>query len=349
MNRILLATALFLSPSLLAVEVDPRLAAAVEAALPVCPEGTLRWEELPASLPPRFTGALAKVESPDGHCNTRVAAVLTPAGNFHIGMPWPIAQAEGATIEEKLKNFAWRMKQNMTATVTRTRTVDGLFPVTLTQVTESGGMPIDGHVDPEGKMFFMGSFHPLKSNLGDARMKAFESYLAGSPSRGATNAKVTVVEFSDFQCPSCQRAAAYVDPILAKHADAVRYVRFDLPLSGHAWAFPAALAGRAIHAQNPDLFWEYKKQVYANQSTLNALLFPDWARNFASDNGLDLARYDAALASEATRAQLLRGAGAAFANHVRATPSYLVNGVFVDAGHDGEGLVKYVESLLAKK
>ena len=195
-------------------------------------------------------------------------------------------------------------------------------------------------------MFFMGSFLPLTGDVAAARMKAFGPYLDGSPARGAEKAQVTIVEFSDFQCPSCKRASEYVDPILAKHGDAVRYVRFDLPLSNHAWAFPAALAGRAIHRQNPALFWEYKKQVYENQSSINALMFPEWARNFAADHDLDLARYDADLASDAIKGELLAGAGAAFANHIRATPSYLVNGALVAAGPDGASLATYVDDLL---
>ena len=309
----------------------------------------MRWEALQPELPARFSGALLRVESPDRACNDRTVAVLSPAGNVFVGMPWPIARAEGTTIEEKLKNFAWRMKQNMTATVDRTPTVDGLFPVTLTQSTASGLMPIEGFVDPQGTMFFMGRFHPAGTDIGAARMKAFARLLAGAPTRGAKTATVTIVEFSDFQCPSCKHAASFVDPILAKHGDAVRLVRVDLPLSGHAWAFPAALAGRAIHRQNPELFWEYKRQVYENQSTMSAMTFPDWARGFAADHDLDLARYDADLAAETLKSEILRGAGAAFANHIRATPSYLVNGVLVSPLPDGSGLAAYVDGLLKAK
>ncbi|HYO75225.1 MAG TPA: thioredoxin domain-containing protein, partial [Thermoanaerobaculia bacterium] len=181
-----------------------------------------------------------------------------------------------------------------------------------------------------------------------ARAKAFEAFSASSPAKGPANAPVTVIEFSDVQCPSCARAAGYLDPILAKHGDKVRYVRFDLPLSGHAWAFPAALAGRAIYKQKPELFWEYKKQVYANQSGMNAFMFWDWARAFAEDHELDLAKYDAELNSQETKDLLLRGSGSAFINDIRATPSYMVNGALVSAGDEGKALAAYVDSLLAK-
>jgi len=175
----------------------------------------------------------------------------------------------------------------------------------------------------------------------------FEPLLAKSPAKGS--GAVTIVEFSDFQCPSCRRSSGWVDPIVKKHDGKVRYVRFDLPLSGHPWAFPAALAGRAIHRQNPELFWEFKKNVYDNQDQLNAFMFWDWARKWAEDHDLDLKKYDADLENAELRAEILGGAGLALSNDVRATPTYLVNGVIVDAGDNGDALASYVDKLVAGK
>ncbi len=67
---------------------------------------------------------------------------------------------------------------------------------------------------------------------------------------------------------------------------------------------------------------------------------------FATDHELDLAKYDADLASQELKDQLLTGAGLAFVNDVRATPSYMVNGAMVDSGMDGKGLEAYVDELL---
>ncbi|HYH05657.1 MAG TPA: thioredoxin domain-containing protein [Thermoanaerobaculia bacterium] len=330
-------------------QVDPKLDRAVRDALPVCADAKVTFGDVPLSLPPRFTARLVEVESPSHTCEGQYVAVTAPSGAFFLGSPWPIAQEEGKTIEEKLKNFTWRnMREAMTATVERKHNADGLFPVTLAQVTESGTMPIRGLVDPEGKIFFFGAFRPANTDTRAARMKAFETYVANSPSKGTEKARVTIVEFSDFQCPSCARATNYVDPILAKHGDNVRYVRFDLPLAGHAWAFPAALAGRAIHRQKPELFWEYKKQVYANQGELNPFTFWDWARAWAEDHDLDLKKYDADLASQTIKDEILAGAGLALSTDIRATPSYLVNGALVSAGTDGKDLATYVDSLLSK-
>ncbi|HEX6177964.1 MAG TPA: thioredoxin domain-containing protein, partial [Thermoanaerobaculia bacterium] len=262
MKRTLLLCALALSAPAFAIDVDPKVDKLVRETLPVCAgETTIKYEEMPYKLLPRFTAVLVKIESQRHSCDGQYSAILTPSGRFYLGMPWPIESDEGATPEEKLKNFTWRnMKMNVNAAIDRTKTnEDGLHPATLYQLTESGKMPLEGEVDRDGKFFFFGRFLSSKSATPAQRMKAIESFLGKSPTKGADKPAVTVVEFSDFECPSCKRSSGYADALLAKHGANVRYVRFDLPLTGHAWAFYAALAGRAIYRQNPEAFWEFKK------------------------------------------------------------------------------------------
>ncbi|MFL6245313.1 MAG: thioredoxin domain-containing protein [Thermoanaerobaculia bacterium] len=344
-----LALTLLVCTPIFAIDVDPKVDRAVRDLMPVCSDAVVKYDQLSMKLPPRFTGATVTVESASHNCDGGFAAVLAPSGAIFVGSPWPLTGEEGKTIEEKLKNFTWRnMHETMTATVDRTRNADGLFPVTLNEVTTNGKLPLAGFVDPEGQVFFFGRFRPRGEDVRTSRSKVFETFTANAPAKGAAKPVVTIVEFSDFQCPSCQRAAGYLDPILAKHGDKVRYIRYDLPLTGHNWAFGAALAGRAIYRQKPELFWDYKKQVYANQSSFNPFSFWDWARGFASDHDLDLAKYDADLESAEIKAEILNGAGTALTNDIRATPSYVVNGAIVDPGVEGKDLAEYVDKLLAK-
>ncbi len=349
MNRsILLTLTLVLCAPAFAADVDPKLDKAIREALPVCDGATIKYGEPQVPLPQRFTGTLVQIESPRHTCDGQYVAVLSPTGGFFLGSPWPLAEEEGKTLEEKLKNFTWRnMQQNVTAEIERKATEDGLMPVTLWQTTEAGRVPLYGTIDPAGRTFFFGSnFKRLNGDLSAQRTKVFEALAAKSPTKGS--GPVTIIEFSDFQCPSCRRSAGYVDPILAKHPGKVRYIRFDLPLSGHPWAFPAALAGRAIYRQKPDLFWDYKKNVYDNQDSLNAFTFWDWARAWAEDHDLDLKKYDADLENTELRAEILRGAGLALSNDVRGTPTYIVNGAIVETGENGAALAAYVDKLLAK-
>lgn len=344
-RHLLLACALLTATAVSAAEVDPKLEKAIREVLPVCSDAKVTFSDLAVKLPPRFKGTVVQVEGPAHRCDHQGAGILAPSGAFYFGMPWPLGDEPGPA-EEKIKAFFWKnFQMNVTASIDRKPTDDGLHNVTLSHTTEHGKIPLEGEIDPEGRLFFFGHF--LRGNdLRAARLSMLDGLIAKSPARGPADAKVTIVEFSDFECPSCKRAAGWFDPLLTKHDGKIRYIRFDLPLTGHPWAFPAALAGRAIYKQKPELFWEYKKQVYANQDKLNAFMFWDWARAFAEDNDLNMTQYDADLNNEAFRTDLLKGAGLALSNAVRSTPTYVVNGVMVDAGTDGKELAEYVEKLL---
>ncbi len=330
------------------ISLDPKEERAIRDSLPICPDSKLTFDVMHHKLPPNLSGTVVRVESKRTTCEGQYLSVVSAEGGFYLGIPWFLDSEKSGTIEEKLKHFTWtNMQQNFDPIVDKARTREGLYKVTMLQTTEQGKLPIEGEVDPAGTVFFFGPFRPLGQDVRAARLKVFEPFVASSPATGAAKPVVTVIEFSDFECPSCQHASGFLKPILAKYGDKVRYVRYDLPLIGtHPWAFAAALAGRAIYDQKPETFWEYKKQVYENQDKLNAFLIDDFARNFAKDHDLDLAKYDADVASPAIREKLVDGVGTAFSNDIRATPSYLVNGALVDPGNDGKALEEYVAAQL---
>lgn len=358
-----LATALFATAALAAATPadTPKPAAApaavtkvdplVKDALPVCSdEVKITTAEMVHKLPPNMTGKVYQVDSERQACQGQYVSIYSREGGFYLGIPWFLDDAEGDTVEARLKDFTWKhMQETFEPIVDHTPTRDGLYRVQLLQTTERGKLPLEGEIDAQGKVFFLGHFRPVNEGIPASRLKAFEPFLASSPTTGAAKPVVTVIEFSDFECPSCQHAAGYLKPILAKYGDKVRYIRYDLPLlNAHPWAFAAAVAGRAIYRQKPEVFWDYKKTIYDNQEKLNAFLIDEFARGFAQDHDLDIAKYDADVASDAIKSQILKGIGTAFSNDIRATPSYLINGALVDAGKDGAKLEEYVAGLLKK-
>ncbi|MEK6375630.1 MAG: thioredoxin domain-containing protein [Acidobacteriota bacterium] len=344
----LLSTAVFAADEKPAPPLGPKAEAMIEQLLPVCSEAaTPTRTGLVHSLPLSMTGNVIQIESKRSWCGGQWVAITTKEGGFFFGVPWFLDGMAG-TIEEKLRAFTWKnMQQSYSVTVDRTKTRDGLYRVSLVQTTEQGKVPMEGEVDPAGSVFFLGHFLPMTGDARSARIKALAPMVAKSPTTGSATPQVTVVEFSDFECPSCQHSASYLKPILAAHGDKVRYVRFDMPLLAmHPWAFSAAVAGRAVYRQKPELFWTYKEHVYENQEKLNTFTIDDFVRGFAQDHDLDLTKFDADVASPAVKAEILDGVAAAFTNDVRSTPTYLVNGVTVDPGKDGKALANYVEKAL---
>lgn len=322
----------------------------IKDALPVCADTTKETRvALQHKLPGNMIGTVVRIDSPSQTCAGQWVAITSTEGEFFMGTPWFLDDTEG-TLEQKIKTFTMQnMKQVFEPVVDRTKTRAGLYRATLYQPMEGGKLPMEGEIDPNGTVFFFGHFVPITSEYRDSRVKAFDQFLAQSPSEGSTKPEVTVIEFSDFECPSCQRASGWLKPILAAHGDKVRYIRYDTPLMNmHPWALPAAIAGRAVWRQKPDLFWTYKEKVYENQEKLSAFTIDEFTRGFAQDHDLDLAKYDADVKSPELAATIVNGVGRAFSNDVRATPTYFVNGAVVDPGTDGKGLAAYVGSLLKK-
>ena len=143
---------------------------------------------------------------------------------------------------------------------------------------------------------------------------------ADSPSFGPATAKVTIVEWSDFQCPFCARAAPIVEQIRQAYPKDVRFVFRHLPLPMHPDAPLAAKAGVAAQAQGK--FWQMHDWMYAHQRELDRASLEKAAASF----GMDMAKFKAALDNPATEARVGVDKQAASAVGVQATPTFYVNG-----------------------
>ena len=90
----------------------------------------------------------------------------------------------------------------------------------------------------------------------------------GAPSTGPADAPVTIVEFTDYQCPYCHRAQGVIDQVLARYPGKVRLVHMEFPLDGHPEAVPAARAARCAGEQGK--FWEFHRSLMTAPGPLDA-------------------------------------------------------------------------------
>nr|MDP9361680.1 thioredoxin domain-containing protein [Acidobacteriota bacterium] len=211
----------------------------IKEALPICSDAVTESRvALTHKLPVNMVGAVVRLASKHQACEGQWVAIISNEGGFYMGTPWFLDNAEG-TLEQRLKSFTLEyMKQVFEPVIDRTKTREGLFRVSLYQVVEGGSkLPLEGEIDPAGSVLFIGHFVPMATDYRTSRLKALDRFLNLSPSTGAAKPDVTVIEFSDFECPSCQHAAGYLKPIMAAHGDKVRYIRYDTPLvTMHPWA-----------------------------------------------------------------------------------------------------------------
>ena len=141
------------------------------------------------------------------------------------------------------------------------------------------------------------------------------------PARGAVNAPVTVVEFTDFQCPACAAMHPVLDEVLKSYGDKVRFVVRDFPLNQHQNARKAAEAADAANAQGK--FFEYIAILFQHQSALD---IPS-LKKYASDLGLDRAKFDAALDRGVYAAEVKHDMEDGEIYGVGSTPTIFINGV----------------------
>jgi protein-disulfide isomerase len=167
----------------------------------------------------------------------------------------------------------------------------------------------------------------------------FEIATDDQPAKGSPSAAVTIVEFTDYQCPSCAATHPVLDRIAAEYADRVRLVVRDFPLAQHENAFKAAEAAEAAREQGK--YWEYVSILFRNQSALA----PDQLKMYAGHVGLDRARFDAALDTGKFAEKVQRDLEDGQRLGVNATPTLFVNGRRI-GDRTYEGLKLIIEDAL---
>ncbi|HSE18587.1 MAG TPA: thioredoxin domain-containing protein [Pyrinomonadaceae bacterium] len=145
------------------------------------------------------------------------------------------------------------------------------------------------------------------------------------PSLGNANAAVTIVAFTDYQCPSCAAMHPVLERVVKESGDKVRLVTRDFPLSQHADAFKAAEAAEAAREQGK--YWEYVNVLLQNQSALSV----EKLKTYATQLGLDRARFDAALDSRKFADMVQTDVDDGIKLGLKGTPSLFINGRRVTA------------------
>jgi protein-disulfide isomerase len=151
----------------------------------------------------------------------------------------------------------------------------------------------------------------------------------GSHSLGPTNAKVTLVEFGDYQCPACYQAEPTIERIADEYKDSLRLVFRHFPLPQHKNAIPAARAVEAANVQGK--FWDMHRLIYKNQ--------PEWSESndaassfsaYAAQLNLDMNKYRSDTQGNAYSEIIRQDQEDGSALNVNATPTFFLNGEKLD-------------------
>lgn len=166
---------------------------------------------------------------------------------------------------------------------------------------------------------------------------------AKGPARGPASAPVTIVEFSDFQCPYCGREYPVVERVMKEYEGKVRLVFRHYPLEMHPFAQKAAEA--AACAQDQGKFWELHDKMFTNQSKLAV----DDLKGYAKAVGMDASKFDKCLDSGEKKALVDDDMKAGSAAGVSGTPAFFINGVFVNGAQPYDQMKQTIDRELSRK
>jgi protein-disulfide isomerase len=165
---------------------------------------------------------------------------------------------------------------------------------------------------------------------------------AGRPERGGgAKAPVTIVTFSDYECPFCSRAEATVNQVMKTYGDKVRLVFRDYPLPFHQNARPAAQAAKCAQAQGK--FWEYHDKLFANQQALGA----DKLKEYAQQTGLDVPKFEQCLSDKSVAAAVDKDVADGAKAGVSGTPAFFINGRPLSGAQPYEKFKEVIDEELA--
>ena len=166
---------------------------------------------------------------------------------------------------------------------------------------------------------------------------------AKGPARGPAAAKVTIVEFSDFQCPFCGREAPVIDKLMKEYDGKIKLVFRHFPLDFHPFAEKAAEAGACAADQGK--FWPLHDKMFGNQGKLAV----DDLKGYAKESGLDAAKFDKCLDSGEKKAAVAADQKAGTDAGVNGTPAFFVDGIFINGAVPYEQLKDAVDRELKSK
>jgi len=225
--------------------------------------------------------------------------------------------------------------------------IEGLHETTINLTTGENKETVKFYVSKDGKFLFRGELSDMtKDPLAESRAQI---QMNDAPSLGDSKAVVTLVEYSDFECPVCRNLHDVLRGMLPNYAGKLRVVFKDFPIEQlHPWARTAAIAGRCAYQQDPKAFWKIYDFIYDNQEIISAANVWTKMMDYAGQSGLEADAFKTCMASPeaGTAVNASRANGQQL--DVSSTPTVFVNGRrFV--GADPHLLEQYINYELAQQ
>jgi protein-disulfide isomerase len=275
-----------------------------------------------------------------------VASIATAQQPVAATAPTAAPSATQKSVESFLRNYyALGPDIHITVGTPKELGTSGMMETPVDVKTPEGSESIKMYLSKDGRYLMRGEISDLTTDpLAETRAKIIT---ANAPVFGDPNAPITVVEYSDFQCPVCRNLHDALRGLLPNNPK-VKVIFKDFPLETlHPWARTAALAGRCAYQQDPKAFWKVYDLIYDNQDVISAATAYEKFLDYAGQAGLNQTTFKSCLSSP----EAAQAIDASVANgnllEVRSTPTVFVNGRRI-VGADPHALQQYLDYELAQ-
>jgi protein-disulfide isomerase len=278
-------------------------------------------------------------------CSTSVFAQQAKT-TAPVTSPAAVSQAQ-KDIEAYLRNlYAFGPDVTLVVGPLQESPVQGMLETNIDVTVGENKQAAKFYVSKDGRFLFRGELSdmtkdPLAENVAQIAMK-------DAPSLGDPKAPVTIVEFSDFECPVCRSLHDVLRAMLPNYPGKVRVVFKDFPIEQlHPWARTAALAGRCAYQQKPDAFWKVYDLVYDNQELISAGNAWTKMTGYAEESALDVETFKSCMASPEAGAAVNASRANGEKLDVNSTPTLFINGRRL-VGADEHAIEQSINFELAK-
>ncbi|MBZ5535890.1 MAG: DsbA family protein, partial [Acidobacteriia bacterium] len=202
----------------------------------------------------------------------------------------------------------------------------GLDTVTV-EVNDGVNAPhrLEVLITPDNKFALMPQIFDLSVDPFTQKMR--EINLGNSPVKGSRNAGVTIVEYSDFECPKCSQAYHTLeDQVFKQYGDKVKLVYKNYPLPTHPWAQSAAIAGMCAFQQSNDAFWSLYRAFFEEQSSIKPENVKATAVGALTKTKIDLTEFEKCYDNKSSLSRVQADIEEAGALNIQGTPLFIVNG-----------------------
>jgi protein-disulfide isomerase len=227
-------------------------------------------------------------------------------------------------VEQYLRNlYAWGPTFDVKVGPSKPSPITELLEVPVTVSIGGQSDTAVVYVSKTGSFLLRGELTDMSVDpFADIRSKL---HVGTSPSIGPEDAKITLIEFADFECPSCRQLDLVLRELLPRHPE-VRLVFKHYPLTDiHPWAMTAAIASQCVFQQNPSAFWKFHDAIFDAQDVISPSNVWDKMLDLVTQQGLNVEVYRACTINPETTSQVKETINEGHALTITATPTTFIN------------------------